>query len=52
MRAAEVAHVSERHRLVVQELVSAPRKRKAARDIGRPISVSEQQSHSRDCRPV
>src|SRR5260370_21213812 len=27
MRAAEVAHVSELHRLVVQELVSAPRNR-------------------------
>src|SRR5258705_8868283 len=34
MRAAEVAHVSERHRLVVQELVSAPRKR------ARPPAIS------------
>src|SRR5882757_624116 len=34
MRAAAVAHVSERHRLVVQELASAPRKR------ARPPAIS------------
>jgi hypothetical protein len=34
MRAAEVAHVSEYHRLVVQELASAPRKR------ARPPAIS------------